>query len=349
MLLLFFEVVIFMVVGLVSCRRGQSDLVSSITVGVLFFVTGGFLLQLHYDWQDTLATRYAERSFAFIGNIEDITDRETQDRGQVIRFCASTVHTADGNEQPVNFRLLIYTTRKLKHILVGDCVRFSDIHFLKTDSQRMTDAPSFHEYLLKEQILGSVFAYGSINCVLISRPQYSITRWLWQLRECIYQACKRKLTPLTFSYVALIFFGNKYQDNSEDLRNMFSYWGLSHYLARAGLHIILFILVWEFFFHFLPIYVLFKRLMLIMMCVTYGLLSWYSIPFGRALISFLLAEAGAFLGHRPTFFHTLTLLCCLVLLLSPLQLFFLDFQLTFGLTFALSWYGNLVFAGTQEV
>ncbi|MFA6527306.1 MAG: ComEC/Rec2 family competence protein [Candidatus Babeliales bacterium] len=323
--------------------------VSRLLIGLLFFCAGGVLVQAQRDWQHILLESYADKQIDIIGTIDDITQRAAPEYGQIVHIRVSRARDSTlPDAQDVDFKLVLYTTGRLAGLQVGDVITLQNISFSGTPSVRMTDGPSFQDHLLKEHIIGSVFIYGHIEYGLVHRPSWSIARWVWQLRESTYHGLKKKLTPKTLQYVALIFLGNKQQEKSEDLRQTFAYWGLSHYLARAGLHIVLFILVWQFLLNLLPIHLLIKRFLLIAMCCVYGLLSWYSIPFGRALYSFLLAEVGKFFGFQPTFFHTLTLLCCVILLFSPLQLFFLDFQLTFGLTFILSWYGRFTAPNKQE-
>lgn len=321
---------------------------SRVLIVLLFFFTGSLLLQSQREWQHLLLQSYADRQIDITGMIEDITDRAAPEYGQIVHIRVSSVKDCVSlDTQNVDFKLSIYTTGRMA-LRVGDVGLVQNVYFSGSEQSRMTSNPPFQDYLLKENIIGSVFMYGHIDYGLISRPSWSFARWIWQLRQNAYHGIKRKLDTKTFQYFALIFLGNKQQEKSEDLRQIFAYWGLSHYLARAGLHIILFILVWQFLLNLLPIHLLVKRVLLIVMCCIYGLLSWYSIPFGRALYSFLLAEIGRLFGFQPTFFHTLTLLCCLILLFNPMQLFFLDFQLTFGLTFVLSWYGRFTAPNKQE-
>lgn len=345
-----------LLLGAVGLAIGSCCLLSTIfggrgiwlAVGFLFFFSGSALVQAQRDWQQTVITAYADREIDVVCVIDDITQRATYQDGHIIELSVRRARCCyESDYSDVSFKLMLYTNAR-PSVKVGDVVEFHQISFSSTEQPRMGNNPSFQHYLLKEGVVGSLFVYGAIDYGVIERPAWSLKGWLWRLREDVYLGVKRKLAPQTFHYFALIFLGNKQQEKSEDLRQTFSYWGLSHYLARAGLHIILFIMVWSWLLNLFPVHLRVKQLMLLVMCIVYALLSWYSIPFARALGSFLLAEGGRFFGYQPTFFHTLTLLCCVILMYSPMQLFFLDFQLTFGLTFVLSWYGRCISSNRQE-
>jgi competence protein ComEC len=169
------------------------------------------------------------------------------------------------------------------------------------------------------------------------------------MRNDVYQAIRTKLSPLTADYFGLIFLGNKQQESAHTLRTMFSYWGLSHYLARSGLHIILFIMLWSFFFRIIPLHGSIKRVMLVVICVVYDFLSWSSIPFARAYYAFLLMKGGELLYQQINYLHILSIVCLSILLFNPMQLFFLDFQLTFALTFTLVFLSALFSAHKKPI
>ncbi len=218
---------------------------------------------------------------------------------------------------------------------VGDQIRIENIMFKPPPEQSSSGNPAYYDYLIKEHIVGSLFIpfRSAVQCIY--RPSVSLRRWLWNFRLTTYRALTDCLTPLTRSYVGLIFLGNKQQLEIDDLRQKFNYWGLSHYLARSGIHIILIIMIWRFLLGFIPLYITFKRLFLIILCLIYDIVSWSSIPFTRAYYAFLITEGGGLCGRHTNSLHLLTLMCLTILLYNPMQLFFLDFQLTFGLTFTL--------------
>ena len=218
----------------------------------------------------------------------------------------------------------------------SDTIIIKNIMLKKTQGTSMSDKPIFADYLLKEDALSSLFIDQQNSYTLQSRPTWSFNRWLWTKKMNLYHACKQKLSYTTFTYFSLIFLGNKYFAKYDSLRALFNQWGLAHFLARSGLHIVLFIFMWTFLLNLMPLPLQWKRIILICCCFCYCMLSWISISFIRAFFVFILTQLGALLARPTHFLHLLTLTCLLILLFNPIQLFFLDFQLTFGLTFTLA-------------
>lgn len=230
--------------------------------------------------------------------------------------------------------------------MVGDIITIEQC-LIKPPQPSTTGNRTYADHLLKEHILTALFLTNHLQLTCTYRPTWSLRRWLWNLRTTTYQTIRTHLSALTRPYIGLIFFGNKQQYNVDALRTTFNYWGLAHFLARAGLHIILFIFIWTSMLHILPIHIMYKKIILLIICVVYDLLSWQSIPFTRAFYAFGLAKVGELLGKPINSLHILTLMCLVILLYNPMQLFFLDFQLSFGLTFALILFSNLVAWHTQ--
>ncbi len=230
-------------------------------------------------------------------------------------------------------QLLCYLPSKTT-LAVGDTVRLEGVQIKR---QQLPQSPtgSYQDYLMKEGIIGSIFLKKSALCQLVCHPATSLDRGVWTLRNSMYCGIRSLLQSITKDYYGLIFLGNKQQRHRNDLQTSFNYWGLAHYLARSGLHISLFIILWSFLLRFLPLPLLVKRLLLVFLCAVYGMLSWSSIPFARSLYVFLFIKLGEFFYQQTNYLHLLTLLCMAMLLFNPMYLFFLDFQLTFFLTFTL--------------
>ena len=198
----------------------------------------------------------------------------------------------------------------------------------------------FAQFLAKQGIIASLFIYNTHNIRLLEKSDWSLSRWIWNLRQRIYTTILKKLSSHTRPYIGLLFFGNKQHIQTPALQKNFNTWGLSHYLARSGLHIVFLIGLWFFLLRLLPLHLVIKKGLLLIFTIIYAALSWDSISFFRALLVFVLAQGGIFLKREVTSLHLLTLVCMVVLLHNPLQLFYLDFQLTFGLTFGLLIFGK---------
>lgn len=195
--------------------------------------------------------------------------------------------------------------------------------------------PSFNDYLTKENIHASFFLLTKKQIFLKNRPDQSYARIFWNLREKTYQRIKQKLSPLSTAFLGLLFLGKKKFNETDSLRNLFNEWGLAHYLARSGLHIVLLMSIWSFLLAFIPLNLWIKRFFLVAISIIYACLSWTSTSFFRALWVFMLASMGKLIWQHVNILHLLSLICLIMLILNPINLFFLDFQLTFCLTLAL--------------
>lgn len=302
-----------------------------ISLCVVFFCAGGLALKLQQLEFNHIRTQLLGKNLTLHGTI---SNRETlPDRKQVITIDVTQVdNISTGQITQLNCSMQCYT-RFPTSFLVGDTIEICNIAIPKKPAEFRF--PCFNDYLAKEHIHASLFLNSNKQIALIDRPKKSFDRWLWSLREQLYKNITQKLSSRSTTFLGLIFFGKKKYKEIDSLRVLFNQWGLAHYLARSGLHIILLIGIWSFLFSFLPINLWIKWLLLLMIACTYGILSWASVPFIRAMLVFGLSSIGRLSWHHINVLHLLSLVCLSMLLLNPLHLFFLDFQLTFGLTFAL--------------
>lgn len=330
--------IVIAILGLALYKR--STLMLKISVTFFTFFLGALLLYTQNAEQAHLARMLANKKVDVIAVVTEkddwiIQQGFSQHVGSVFRLTASEAYNYRSSEhQHVTFDLLCYC-RHTTSLQVSDTVLIKNIVIKPAKNLSRSGNPTYDDYLLKEQVLCAVFTTGSYQLKLISRPLFSLKRWLWTARNDVYLAIRQKLSPSTADYFGLIFLGNKQQASSSELRTKFGYWGLSHYLARSGLHIVLFIMLWTFLFRLVPLHGSIKRCMLVVICIVYDFLSWTSIPFARAYYAFLLMKGGELLYQQINYLHILSIVCLSILLFNPMQLFFLDFQLTFALTFTL--------------
>ena len=110
----------------------------------------------------------------------------------------------------------------------------------------------------------------------------------------------------------------------------------------------LFIFILHTIFCFIPIPLFIKQLCIFLLNCIYFLFTWPATPFIRSFALFLLNQlcfASKFSFHL---LHYLILTCFCFLLYNPLHLFFLDFQLTFALTFALAWFNQVLLLHNEK-
>lgn len=162
-----------------------------------------------------------------------------------------------------------------------------------------------------------------------------------KLKFKIFSSLSRKMTRLTSALFSSLFLGK----NSSNLNfyRVKYYWnilGISHYLARSGIHIMLLLIIWSYVIFMIPISYVCKQILLILISVLFYALSWPSISFTRAIIGscfFIFCKLRR-IAIAPI--HVICIICLLDLLANPFNLFLLEFQLSFGLTFFLLIYSQ---------
>ncbi len=329
---------LFLAIGFMSASIGalallihSSSFAMTLSLCVAFFCAGGLALELQQIEFNHTRAQLVGKNLTLHGTI---SNRETlPDRKQVITLDVKQVDNISADQiTQLNCSIQCYT-RFPTNFLVGDMIKLCGVAIPKKPPELRF--PSFNDYLAKEHIHASLFLSSNKQIMLMERPKQSFARWLWSLREQSYKNITQKLSSRSAMFLGLLFFGKKKYKEVESLRILFNQWGLAHYLARSGLHIVLLIGIWSFLFSFLPINLWIKWLILLMIASTYALLSWASVPFIRAMLIFGLSSMGRLLWRHINVIHLLSLVCLNMLLINPLHLFFLDFQLTFGLTFVL--------------
>lgn len=209
-----------------------------------------------------------------------------------------------------------------------------ELHNIQITPARNND---FGAFLLKENLHATAFIKRT-QCTRVYHPTWSCARYVHELRQQIVEQLRIKCSAQTFGLIMLIFFGDRLQAKKEYLaaKELFNGWGIMHFLARSGLHLVIFILALNYCLRRIPLAFAYKKLLLACICILYYLLSWSSISFVRALLTFFWYTAYTLCNLQidgPRIVMLVTIIC---LLHNPMLLFFLDFQLSFGLTLVLA-------------
>lgn len=296
--------------------------------GYLFSLcTGLLLINLQNYQHQAKTTPFIGESITLEGTITSLEQRANSKFCHVLGIQVKNIQTTTQSHHQ-SFSFLFYAHR-IPELFVGDTIKLNNV-IIKSSPQN-----NFTRYLIKEGYSFSLFANKKQQLTLIDRPKLSIQRLIWQTRKNILHNIEKKLTPIVKSFFGLIFLGNKNYNTLNSLRDTFNYWGLSHYLARSGLHIVIFIFLWTYLFKLLPLHIVVRRWLLLFLALIYALLSWSSIAFIRALSIYIGLHIGFVSNHIPNTLHLLILTCFGIILTNPTQCLCLDFQLTFLLTFAL--------------
>lgn len=331
------KILVGIIFPLVMCIGGslyKNSKAIKVAVSLLFFLFGGLLVNFQKQEFELTLALFKNEKVTLIGTILEKDPWIGRPGGELMRVSVCEIyHSYTSYHQHFSCDVLVYSPYPT-HVDVGDLIQLKSVE-MKASSKNDYQTPTYQDYLFKEGIIASLFITGSNYIKTLYKPTWNLRKTLWGIRKKICLSINQKLNDTTRTYFNLIFLGNKHQENNTELREFFGYWGLSHYLARSGLHIVLFIIMWTYLLCLIPIHISFKRILLIILCIIYDLVSWTSIPFLRAYYAFLCMKFGELLGLHIHYIHILSLLCMGMLLFNPLLLLFLDFQLTFLLTFIL--------------
>ena len=207
---------------------------------------------------------------------------------------------------------------------------------------KLNETSDFKQYLQKEGIHGPCFI-DKLSYKRMYRPTFSITDWIYWQRELLQIKLRKKMSKETYAFFSSLFIGNKHSIKSklDEFKINFKLWGISHHLARSGLHLIIFIIIWHFLLNLLPLPFIIKHSLSTLLVGIYAIFSWPSISFWRAFISYFFYKLSILFSISLHPLHAISAVCLFFLIINPLQIFFLDFQLSFLLTFCLAWISQL--------
>lgn len=301
----------------------------------LFAAYGSWLYEKEINDYNNFYTCVENKKCTIRATVIDIYDVIVHyKKSTVIAVAAHTIATKDVVLQ--SNKTLLFYTKSNKNIAVGDTVTFFNISCKKPSNQ------SFQHYQIKEQLLATIFD-DNLQFRIDNRPAWSLRAWIWHHKKRLLDSLEKKLSGQGFRFFSSLFLGNRtcVKAELEETNEQFKTWGISHFLARSGLHLALFIFIWQAILRFIPFPLLIKQFLLTSLSCIYFILTWTSAPFTRSFMLFLLNKICFFNKRSFHFLHYLTLVFFCFLLYCPLYLFFLDFQLSFALTFALAWFGQL--------
>lgn len=261
-----------------------------------------------------------------------ITDINTLSSGHLKTKITLTIDSLNPSMSGIeNGHTIIVYTHKIPDLWVDDTITIAKQNFKSIGND------SYNIYLAKEGVATTIFA-TTFPYTRINRPNWSLNRWIHQHKHRVLDALRRKMSKNIFAVAALTFYGSTDISHyyKQHIKEGCRRWGISHLLARSGLHLVIFVMLWQWILTTIPLRYRFKQIIMLLLGIAYYIFSWPGIAFNRAFLTFLAHKAGAIFYIQTDLMHLLTVVCFLVLLCNPMQLLFLDFQLTFALTAGLA-------------
>lgn len=188
----------------------------------------------------------------------------------------------------------------------------------------------YQRYLLKEGIWAIAHCTNhGIEIIKEQNPTIQST-YLRTMHNALSSTAKTLFDPL--------FLGKKEKNlHALDIQHRSMYWGASHHMARSGVHLSVLFGLLMLLFHYASIAHWLRYIISATILLIYAYISFSSISFLRALFMILLHIICKLFKKIPSTLHILTLTTIATLLYNPMQILFLDFQLSFGITYILIW------------
>ena len=292
---------------------------------IIVFAWGGYSYQHSIDQFDAFFITHANIKYSVTGTIVDCQYQRGSRHSYVFTVAATQLQNKK-DKYRINKNMLVYTQQC--DCKVGDTITINDVTFKKPNNDE------FVRYLLKQGVSATLFITAKeINCT--HRPERSIRRWVHSKRKKLYWSMMRSLTRTSRALASALFFGNRSDDKRtcDKVSHYFKQWGIAHYFARSGLHLVLFVIFLQWLISLLPMNLLIKEVLLLLLVFIYFLMSWASLSFMRALTTLFVYKAHVI--NKRAFSSVSAIICIafFALLYNPHYLFFLDFQLSFFLTF----------------
>ncbi|MFC1841902.1 ComEC/Rec2 family competence protein, partial [Candidatus Dependentiae bacterium] len=309
-----------------------------IAIIVLSFFLGYVRADLQIKTHQNFYAQTNGKTFDIVGTVKDMQKLKDKFNPFLIKISVQKMRNSTSplnSWKKVDKHICLYLDKPTQ-MQVGDTIILKYIKIKKPKD------PDFIRYLIKQDIAATTFS-KKLEYEITHRPHYCLSRLIYQKRQHILCSLKKKMPARLFSIFSSIFLGNKNisQRIAQTLKIKFKTWGILHFLARSGLHLIIFLIICEALLKLIPLYFYIKQIIILLLSIVYLLLSWPSVSFIRAFSALVLYKICPFLRTKPILIHVVTVVCFAMLFFNPIQLFFLDFQLSFILTFTLAIFGKI--------
>ncbi len=315
---------IFLLVPIITAL----DKVTRFMSPVIFFSMAIYCIVLEHTYKNIQNELFGHHTTLLV-SIEDIQHNEHKNNYKI----TGSVTLKESNK---NARIQIFS-KELPPADTGDVVEFKSLIFKDPNN------PTYKKYLLKENIHGTTYCTRLATTIKDHKETIAgrIKKRISQLEKKV----SDKLSKISATLFSSLFLGSKKYSESEDatIKDNFNRWGINHFLARSGLHVTL----------ILFLIVLIGRLCLVpfgylnaltfLFLLIYSLFSYTSTSFLRAFITALLALWCLITRVPLNALHLLTLTFLITIIYNPFLALFLDFQLTFLLTWGLCILSSLDF------
>lgn len=306
--------------------------ITSLLVVLLCMITSSLLITVRINHQ--YASHKSDQSFlknktTIQGFVEQVSHSSLV-KNQSTIFIKTSLISNKKNKLKTSKKICIFLPTNLaQKIQESNFITLYEIQLEQPSKEN-----DYQLYLIKEEIWA--IAYGT------KYTRYYIKKNSFSLRQKILSQVYKKISKNTISLFEPLFLGKKEKTSeSLNIQHKCLYWGIAHHMARSGAHLAILFGLIMLLLHYTQIAYVYRYFLCIFLLFSYALISHSSISFLRALCMILLHIIAKMFKQPPSSLHTISLTTLIVLFYNPMQLFFLDFQLSFGITYVIIWLFNI--------
>jgi len=292
---------------------------------LLFFNVSYFLNQQTISWNEKRINFYSNATINVIAKVIDI-NKNDQTSLSSLTLQIQRLKTDATRWHHVNDTIILYT-RGNDYLAVGDIIYIKELKCSAIKDERQKN------FLVRNQYRATSFCTSKIK--RIKRPHMDFYRFIHRTKHTIRNSLKKKLPSENFNLLSSIFLGKRDTTNFHFIKKPFMTWGITHYLARSGLHLAVIFIAIATLLNCLFIPIILKTFIIFLMCTLYALFSWSSISFTRSFLLISGYQLCTLLKIPINSFHLLNIVLLSCIYFNTQLIFSLDFQLTFLLTYSL--------------
>lgn len=248
-----------------------------------------------------------------------------------VRTCLSHV-AIDGRPLSSGAYWTMYTEEVPEGLAPGRAVSFAGSLYHPTGASN-PDGYDFREELLRQGITAGIYGMADLR---VSDPDFfSFPGWIAGVRHDLSCRLADVLGEEAGAYASAMLIGKRSVIPGDD-RTAFSRLGIAHVLAVSGFHVGIIVSVLAFFFRLFHLPQRLRLILYALFLAFYSALCGFSQPVIRASVLLLLSVYGKILARPRSALHLLSAAFLLMLIISPVQLTGLSFQLSFGAVLGLA-------------
>ncbi len=307
-------------------------------VFVLIFLAGFFNSSFHLKYFDDLSS-YDDKTINIEAKVSSIPTNNFQDK---TKFYAKVISITEDNilNKDINAQTLITIedkTGEFKNIKIGDTLKLNGKVKVPQNAQNPSQF-DYARYLQFKNTFSLIYVNDTNQWEITQHANDFAGKFLSKLNDKRTEIIKihaQNIKSPMLEILGGIIFGDDAVNPDEDTKTSFINSGIFHILAASGMNVTLIFGIWFFFAVRLKFNYKFSIISGIFLILFYTCMTGFGPPIIRATLMLTLILIGKLIDKKTSTISLLFLVAFLMLLINPLMIFDIGFQLSFLVTFSL--------------